>query len=118
MTSLIACLSTGKGTWGPVVKLMNSQECDNIFLITNNFSQEKFTTEKKVTFVLINSNDSVKVMRDFIINALSNKILDTEVALNLTSGSGNEHLATLSAIIKLGLGIRLVIASDSGVEEI
>ena len=38
MTDLIACLSTGKGTWEHVARVINCMEWNNIFLITNEFN--------------------------------------------------------------------------------
>ena len=49
---------------------------------------------------------------------LKNKIKDMEIALNLVSGSGKEHMAVLSAIMKLGLGFRLIAATKEGIVEI
>ena len=41
-----------------------------------------------------------------------------EIALNLISGTGKEHMAILSALLKLGVGIRLVALTKDGVEEL
>ena len=49
---------------------------------------------------------------------LKEKINDIEVALNMISGSGKLHMATLSALLKLGLGIRLIALTKQGVKEI
>ena len=39
---------------------------------------------------------------------LNGKIKDLEVAVNIVSGTGKEHMALLAAILKLGVGVRLV----------
>ncbi|MBU0667234.1 MAG: hypothetical protein ABIC91_02960 [Nanoarchaeota archaeon] len=118
MTVLIACLSTGKGTWGHVASLINAEDWDKIFLITNDFGKEKFTSTKPAEFICIDSNKETLVLQNELIDKLKGKILDTEVALNMFSGSGKEHMVLLSAILKLGLGIRLVLVSNSGVGEL
>ena len=38
--------------------------------------------------------------------------------VNLFSGCGKEHMSIMSAILKLGLAIRFVDLSESGVKEI
>jgi hypothetical protein len=38
----------------------------------------------------------------------NDKMVDLDIAVNITSGQGKEHTALLSALIKLGYGIRLV----------
>jgi len=118
MTELIACLSTGKGTWGHVNRLMQDQEWDNIFLITNDFGKENFTAEKPVEFIVIDANKGMKEVRDELYTKLKEKIKGTEVALNIVSGTGKEHMALLSAVLKLGVGIRLTALTKEGIEEI
>ena len=117
MTELIACLSTGKGTWLPVVKLINEQEWDQVFLVVTDFARKKFKTKKEVDFVVINPNRDLKDLVQDIKAQLENKVKGTQVALNLNSGTGKEHMAVLSAILKIGVGIRLV-SYKNGVEEI
>ena len=118
MTSLVAILSTGKGTWAHVIELIKQQEWDNIYLITNEFGQQNFDSPKPAEFILINSNRYLKDLTFDIKSQLDNKIHDTEIALNLISGSGKEHMAALSALLKMGLAIRLVAITPNGVKEI
>ena len=118
MTSLIACLSSGKGTWAHVDKLIEEQEWDNIFLITNEFGIKNFKPNKKVEYVVIDSNKFLSEIIEDIKKQLENKIADTEVALNFISGTGKEHMALLSAVLKLGMGIRLTALTPNGVKEI
>lgn len=113
MTELIACLSTGKGTWGEVSKLLTAEEWDNVFLVTNEFGQEKFTA--KAEYILINDKMHIKQLIETIREQLQKKVKGTEVALNLSSGSGKEHMAILSAVLQLGVGIRFVAVDDRGV---
>ena len=44
--------------------------------------------------------------------------LITEAAVNLISGNGKEHMAVISALMKLGLGIRLIALTPNGIKEI
>lgn len=117
MADLIACLSTGKGTWGHVSRLIKDKSWERVFLITNDFGKENFSIDKNVEFLIVDSMLSLKDLRDDIYKKLSNKI-DTEVALNMVSGTGKEHMATLSALLKLGVGIRLLAVTKDGVEEV
>jgi len=117
MVELVACLSAGKGTWAHVNRLINEQEWDNIFLIADEFAAD-FKIEKKIELVAIDSNKFLAEIVDDIRNKLKDKIKGVEVALNLVSGSGKEHMAVLSALLKLGLGIRLVALTKEGVREV
>ena len=117
MTSLIACLSSGKGTWAHVSELIEKKDWDNIFLITDEFGKENFKPKKQVNYVLINSNKFLSELVEDIKKQLETKIDDTEVAINLISGNGKEHMALLSAVLKLGLGIRQVALTPDGIKE-
>ncbi len=118
MSTLIACLSSGKGTWGHVSGVIKSENWDKIFLVTNDFGKENYRPEKNVEYIIVNPLQDVKEMRDIIYSSLNGKISDVEVALNFISGSGKEHMAMIAAILKLGLGIRFVAASGTGMEEL
>ena len=116
MTDLVAVLSTGKGTWGQVGALIRAENWENIYLITNSFGQEKFTSDKELKMIVLNDNMSEEEMRDKISEELKDK-LKMDVAVNFTSGSGKEHMALVSALIKIGVGIRLVIEKN-GIKEL
>lgn len=118
MADLIACLSTGKGTWAHVAKLIEEGGFENIFLITNEFGAEKFTSAKNVELIVVDSMKPIPELVEDIKQKLKGKIKGTEVGLNFVSGQGKEHMAILSAILKLGLGIRLISYTNEGVKEI
>ena len=48
---------------------------------------------------------------------LKNKV-SGEVAVNFISGAGKEHMSLISALIKLGVGFRLVVSDEGKIEEI
>lgn len=112
MTSLIACLTTGKGTWAAVSEIMNSENWEKIFLITNKFGSEKFTSNKEFTFIIIDPDSEMDEIKKIVMQEIKGKILDTEVAFNMMSGTGKEHMAILSAILNSGLGVRLVTSEN------
>ena len=117
MTDLVCCLSTGKGTWVEVARLINNHDWDNVYLITNDFGRDKFTSEKEVKFILVDVNKGMESMKKTIEETLKDK-LSGDVAVNFISGSGKEHMALLSAVINLGVGMRFVVPVDSEIKEI
>jgi len=118
MSTLIACLSTGKGTWVPVIKLMNSGSFEKVFLITNAWTKENFRNEKETEMIVIDPDKPVEELTKDVIKGFEGKIPDIEVALNLYSGSGAEHMAILSALLKMGVGIRLVNFEKEAIVEV
>ena len=118
MSTLIACLSSGKGTWGYVSGVIKNENWDKIFLVSNDFGKENYKPEKNVEYIIVNPLQDMKEMRDLIHEKLNGKVNDVEVALNIVSGSGKEHMAMIAAVLKLGLGIRFVTLGKAGIEEL
>ncbi|MBN1157249.1 hypothetical protein JXA85_06510 [Candidatus Woesearchaeota archaeon] len=119
MTILVAVLSTGKGTWSTLLRIIDAAEWDKIILVTNQFGKEKFSCKKPVEMIVLNFDAELEQLFSEMKNALEGKIpkLEMDVALNMESGSGKEHMALLSALLKLGFGIRMVTFKD-GVKEV
>ena len=118
MTELIACLSTGKGTWGHVSRLMEDPRWSRIILITNEYGKENFKSNDKTVLIPVNANSGLKELREEIKSKLKEEIKGTEVGVNFISGIGKEHMALMAALIQLGVGVRFVALTKDGVEEI
>ena len=111
---LVALLSSGKGTWGQVAGLVNREEWDNIILVGSEFA-EKFSLDKKHDFIRVNTSQGIKELKDELIKKLNGKIQGTEVALSIASGDGKEHMALISALLSLPVGIRFVALTKDGI---
>ena len=117
MTSLVACLGTTKGTLAYIQKLIDAEPWEKIFLVSDE-SGLSFSPGKPVSFIVVKEDLLLSEMVELIKKQIENRVPDTEVALNLISGSGKLHMAILSALMKSGLGIRLVGMSKDGMKEI
>lgn len=118
MTILISCLSTGKGTWGHVNRLIEDGKYEKTILITNDYGKENFNKRENTELISISLNQGIKDLREDILKNLKGKINDTEVDVNFISGTGREHMALIAALLKLGIGIRLKALTKEGIEEI
>lgn len=118
MTSLIAALGKGKGTWPHVKRLIEEEEWEKIFLVTDDFGVKNFQAEKELSYIAIDKNRYMSQIKQDIKGQLKGKIPDTEVALNIVSGDGKLHMALLSAVISSGLGIRIVTLTPEGIKEL
>ncbi len=114
MADLVCCLSTGKGTWIEAKRLIEKPDFDNVYVITNDFGKQNFKTSRDIEFLVVDNNKGLRELIEGVKKNLDGKVKGTEVALNIVSGSGKEHMAIISAILKLGLGFRLVTVTDSG----
>ena len=108
MTDLITCLSVGKGTWNEVRNVIEKENWRKVFIITNEFGKQKYQPIKDTEFIVVDARKSLKELMDAVMEGIGGKVEGTEVGLNVTSGSGKEHMAMLGAILKSGLSFRLV----------
>jgi hypothetical protein len=109
---LIALLSTGKGTWAQAAGVINHGEWDKVILIGNDFAK-KFQTEKANEFIEFKSSRLME-LKDELVKKLKGKINGTEVALCIASGSGKEHMALISALLSLPVGVRFTALTKDG----
>jgi len=116
MTSLIALLSTGKGSWLRVSEIIDKQDWEQIILVTNEFGKENYTPKKDSEFVVVDFKKP-DVITD-ISRAIKGKIKGFEIGVNISSGTGEEHMILLSALIEAGLAIRFIDKIGDKVEEV
>lgn len=111
---LVALLSSGKGTWAQISGLMKYGEWDKVILIGDDFAKQ-FTHEKTFEFININLSQRIGELRDEFMKKLKGKIDGTEVALSIASGDGKEHMALVSALLNLPVGVRFAALTKEGV---
>ena len=118
MTDLVACVSSGEKSWAHVQRLIKDKDWNGIFIVTNDNGKSNFKADKKVNFVVVDFQKPVSQLIEDIKKGLQNKFSDLEVAVNIVSGNGKEHMAVISALLKLGVGIRLMAVTKDGVREL
>ncbi|MEK6913212.1 MAG: hypothetical protein AABW47_00895 [Nanoarchaeota archaeon] len=110
----IALLSSGKNTWAQVSGLIKYGEWEKIILLGDDFAKQ-FTSEKPFEFIRVDLTKKLKELKEEFANKLKGKIDGTEVALSIASGDGKEHMALISALINLPVGIRFAALTKDGV---
>lgn len=114
LMELIALLSTGKGTWGQVSGLIKRGDWEKIILLGDDFAS-KFSAEKPAEFIKINPEQNIKDLREELQKKLKGKINGVEVALSIASGNGKEHMALISALLCMPVGVRFAILTKEGI---
>ena len=110
---LVAFLGSGKGTWGQVAGVINRGDWESIILVGNDFAK-RFTVEKDFEFIETTTSAIVD-LKEEILKKLKGKIKGTEVALTIASGDGKEHMALISALLSLPVGIRFTALTKDGI---
>ena len=112
----VALLSTGKGSWAQVAGLIRKGEWDKVILLGNDFAR-KFEAGNS-EFIEVNLEQKVSYLRDELLSKLKGRIKGTEVAVSIASGTGKEHMALISALLKIPVGVRFVALTKDGVVEL
>ncbi|MEM4326124.1 MAG: hypothetical protein QXU40_02390 [Candidatus Pacearchaeota archaeon] len=111
---LVALLSKGEGSWAQVSGLIKYGEWDKVIILGDEFAK-KFSHEKPFEFIKVDLNKKILELKKEFIDKLRGKIEGTEVALSIASGDGKEHMALISALINLPVGIRFAVLTQEGV---
>jgi len=113
---LVAFAGKDKDSWGQITALMNRGDWEKIIIVSNK-NADGFPGNDKTSFVSIDSDKTMTDLRDEIKDKLKKYIgMDFEVALSLASGNGKEHMALVSALLNMPVGIKLVVYTKKGIE--
>jgi hypothetical protein len=113
----VALLSSGQGTWAQVSGLIKYGEWEKIILLGDEFARQ-FTCDKPFEFIKIDLSKKLKDLKDEFSQKINGKFEGTEVALSIASGDGKEHMALISALINLPVGIRFAALTKDGVVDL
>lgn len=116
MTDLIACVSDEKGVLAHLQRVIDGEEWSRILLISSNDFKAEFS--RKTEVVKVDLRKTLSELIEQLKGMFRMEIKDTEAAVNLICGSGKEHMAILSALLKSGVGIRFVALTKEGVKEV
>jgi hypothetical protein len=109
---LVALLSENKEGWGQVTGLVNHGEWDNIVIIGH--SSARNAISKKHDFIEI-KGDNIVTIKQNLVDKLKPLIKGTEVGLSIASGDGKEHMAIISALLSVPVGIRFSVLTKEGI---
>jgi len=116
----VALLSSGKGTWGQVAGLIKQGTWEKVFLICTEFAGstiKNFDFSKNAEIIVINFDKPILEVIEDIKKKLSDKFAGMEVSVSLASGDGKEHMALISALLNLPVGVKFVALTKDGVAE-
>ena len=118
MTKLIVCLDDTKSCSIHAQKVITGAEWEEVIIVVDRSIEIHDELFLGSTVLKVDLRSPTEQVAEHIRSALENKVEDLEVALNIFSCSGKMHMAVISAILKLGLGFRLVALTPDGVKEI
>ncbi len=112
----VTFIGEDKESWGQIKGIINHIDSEKIFIIKDN-KTEGFPINPKMEIINIDSDKDLLHVKEDIVKILRGKLSkDFEVALSLASGNGKEHMALISALLSIPVGIRLVVFTKKGIE--
>jgi len=112
---LVAFLGNDKENWGQVTGLINRGEWEKIILVKSK-SSEDYEPAKAAEIIKVDTSKPLTELKQDIINKLKDKFQGFDVHLSIASGTGKEHMALISALLSIPVGIRLVVFTKNGIE--
>lgn len=116
--NLVAFVGKDRESWGQITALINRMECEKVVLVINDEVGD-FPANAKCAKVEVDSAAPMLELKKEMMEKIKSKIgNDFEVGVSLASGNGKEHMALISALLSIPVGIRLVAFTKQGVEVI
>ena len=111
---LVALLSGSVEEWAQVSGLMTHGDWEKIVIVGDAKAKE-FAHAKKFDFIKVDLTEKIIDLKETLMKKLKDKFDNMEVATSIASGNGKEHMALVSALINLPMGIRFVALTKAGV---
>ena len=112
---LVAFLGEDSQTWGQITGLINKGEWDKIILVKNS-STHNYPIPPKSKEIIVDSSMNLLDLKQDLQKKIKPHLSGLECALSIASGNGKEHMALISALLTLPVGISLTVFTKKGVE--
>jgi hypothetical protein len=120
MSQFIGLLSTEKGSWAEVATIIRKPRFNEIFLLTNMLGKEHFSElpNKNLEVFVFDFNKSIDELTKDFRKALKGQLHFGDIAINISSGHGKEHMALICALLSLGVGLRFITIKNNEIFEL
>jgi len=113
---LVAFVGEDKENLGQVSALLNRFEYEAALLVKGK-KTARLVSNGKCTFVDVDVSMDLLSLKKEIQEKLKKELSgEFEVALSIASGTGKEHMALISALLSIPVGIKFVVVTKKGVE--
>ena len=94
---------------------MRKGEWQKVIILGAPFAKEFNVTDVPFEFVEYNPDKSLVELKKDFEKKLKGKFDEMEVAVSIASGNGKEHMALLSALLSIPVGIRFTALTKDGI---
>ncbi|MBU0907252.1 MAG: hypothetical protein KKE05_03790 [Nanoarchaeota archaeon] len=114
---LVAFINQDTTTYGQISALINRmEEADQILIVKDKSTPMPFSSPICRAIDVDSSKDLLSFKEEIQTSLRPHLKEDFEVALSLASGNGKEHMALISALLAIPVGIKLTAFTKKGVE--
>ncbi|MBU0761355.1 MAG: hypothetical protein KJ600_03895 [Nanoarchaeota archaeon] len=113
---LVAFVGNDTENLGQLTALINRMDCDKVLLVKDKKTSNPFQNPKCVPISVDSAKDLISFKQEIQEKLKKELSGDMEVALSIASGSGKEHMALISALLSIPVGIKLAAFTKTGVE--
>ena len=112
----VAFIGEDEKNWGQVSALINRVDAEKIFLVVAK-GVNGFPKNLKCEVINVDTGKNLIDLKQEIVEKLKGKLKgEFEVSVSIASGNGKEHMALISALLSVPVGIRLVVFTKKGIE--
>ena len=113
---LVCFQGMDKENWAQLNALIKRGEWGKVFIVKNK-NAEDFSVPDHCVVVGVDSGMPLLEFKGELMRKLKSALgNEFEVALSLASGNGKEHMALISALLSIPVGIRFVAFTKKGIE--
>ncbi len=94
---------------------MKKGEWENVILLGPSYASNFKIEEIPFDFIEYDDNKPLVSLKEYLLKKLKPKIKGTEIALSIASGSGKEHMALISALLSIPVGVRFTALTKDGI---
>ena len=113
---LVAFLGNDKENLGQITALINRGDWEKVILLKNKETPNIQTAKEYRTIQIATDQDLFSLQNEMKEKLKSSLAKEFEVALSLASGTGKEHMALISALLSIPVGIKIVAYTKKGIE--
>lgn len=113
---LVLFVGKDKESQGQLTALINRFDAEKIIIVKHPETTE-FPKNEKCEIVEVDTSKDLLSLKVILKEKLSKSLSgEFEVALSIASGNGKEHMALISALLNIPVGIKLTAFTKNGIE--
>ncbi len=114
--NIIILVGEDPSSYGQITGIINRSEAEKIILVKNK-NVKDFPSDDRCKIIEIDSAKDIMSLREDIKEKLRKEVnADFEVSLSIASGTGKEHMALVSALLAIPVGVKFIAFTKNGLE--